>query len=138
MINVGDLIDNYRTWLGVRFLHQGRSRLGCDCLGYIAAGAAEIGSPVFLDNLPINYGRDPQSLLLEKLERLTRKIDLQPGCLVTVQWPNTPFASHGAIYTGTTLLHSYQASGKVIEATYGRQWVARTTGAWAIPLVAYQ
>lgn len=137
MIEVGTLIENYREWLGVRFLHQGRSRLGCDCLGFVAGGAAEVGSSVFLDNLPIDYGRDPQAILLEKLEALTRKIELQAGCLITIQWPQTKFASHGAIYTGTSIIHAYAGNSKVIETTYGRQWIARTTAAWAIPLVKY-
>lgn len=137
MILPHDLIENYREWLGVKFLHQGRTRLGADCLGFIAAGAAEVGSTVFLKHLPINYARNPQSLLLDKLELLTRKIDLQPGALLTVRWPGDKFASHGSIFTGSTIIHCYEANRKVIEHSYSGAWVARTTSIWAIPLVRY-
>lgn len=137
MISPHQLIENCREWVGVPFLHQGRNRFGADCLGFIAASAAEAGSGVFLENLPINYARNPQSLLLDKLERLTRRVELQPGCLITIKWPLTPVASHAAIYTGTSIIHSYEANRKVIEHGYARQWIARTDSIWAIPLVAY-
>jgi cell wall-associated NlpC family hydrolase len=139
-IDVQTLIDNYREWAvaGVRFLHQGRSRFGADCLGLIAAGAAEVGSSVFLSHLPINYGRDPQAILMQKLESLTRRIELQPGALVTIKWPLAEFASHAAIFTGRSIIHSYQSNGKVVEHSYGKQWIARTDSIWAIPLVRYQ
>lgn len=138
LVDVHTLVENYRSWLGVKFLHQGRSRFGADCLGFIAAGANEVGSPLFLDNLPINYARNPQSLLLDSLEQLTRTIDLQPGALVTIKWPQTKVASHAAIYTGSTIIHSYESNGEVVEHIYAKQWVARTDSIWAIPLVAYQ
>lgn len=139
MIGVDELLCNYRTWLGVKFLHQGRTRLGCDCLGFIAAGANEVGSSIFLEQLPGNYARNPQSLLLEKLGELTRKIDEQPGALITVQWPLHEFASHGAVLTREgTIIHCNQPNGKVVEHTYGGQWRQRTHSIWAIPLVIYQ
>lgn len=137
-IAVHDLIENYRQWLGVPFLHQGRSRLGADCLGFIAAGAAEEGSHLFLDNLPVNYARSPQRLLLDKLESLTHQIAIQPGALITIRWPGDAFASHGAIYTGTSMIHCYEANRRVVEHGYAGPWVARTTSIWAIPLVKYQ
>lgn len=138
IIEPESLIANYREWIGIRFLHQGRSRLGVDCLGFIAAGAAEVGSNVFLDHLPPNYGRDPQSILIEGLEKLTRKIDLQPGALVTVRWPLTQFASHAMIYTGESIVHAFQSVGRVVETQFGDQWRSRMTAAWAIPLVKYK
>jgi cell wall-associated NlpC family hydrolase len=136
-IAVHDLVENYRSWLHVKFLHQGRTRLGADCLGFIAAGANEVGSSLFLDNLPINYARNPQSLLLDSLEQLTRKIDLQPGALIAIKWPFTQVASHAAIYTGTSIIHSYEANREVIEHGYVQPWIARTDSVWAIPLVKY-
>lgn len=138
MIEPDALVCNYRTWLGVKFLHQGRTRLGCDCLGFIAGGAAELGSSVFLDHLPLNYARNPQSLLLDRLEILSRRVKLQAGALITIKWPLHQYASHAAIYTGSTLIHSYQANGKVVEHGYREPWISRTDSIWAIPLVIYQ
>jgi cell wall-associated NlpC family hydrolase len=138
MISTSQVIDNARSWLGVRFLHQGRSRHGVDCLGFIAAVLDELGSDVFMRYLPRAYGRDPQSLLIDRLSALSRQIPLQPGALALIKWPASEHPSHAAIYTGSTLIHCFQSEGRVIEHGYRGPWVARTMSVWALPLVVYQ
>jgi cell wall-associated NlpC family hydrolase len=138
MISVPRLVKEARSWVGVRFLHQGRSRYGVDCLGFIASVLNDLGSSVLLDHLPADYGRDPQSLLLQGLEGLCRQIPLQPGALIAIQFPLTPFPSHAAIYTGESIVHSLQSNGKVIETSYGAPWTFHTRSIWALPLVVYQ
>lgn len=137
MILPSNLIDQARAWLGVPFLHQGRTRHGADCLGYISALLAELGSQTFLTYLPKTYGRGPQSLLLEGLTRLTREIPLQPAALVLIQWPMTSDASHAGIYTGESLIHCTEENRKVVEHGYRDPWVRRTVSVWALPLVQY-
>jgi cell wall-associated NlpC family hydrolase len=137
MISAEDVIDQARQWTGVRFLHQGRTRFGADCLGFIAAMLAELNSRTFIDFLPKTYGRSPQTLLIEGLAHLTREIPLQPGALILFQWPMTSFPSHAAIYTGENMIHSYQTEGKVVEHGYRDPWVRRAAGFWALPEVVY-
>jgi cell wall-associated NlpC family hydrolase len=137
VISTAEVIDNARSWLGVRFLHQGRSRYGADCLGFIAAMLHELGSDVFLTHLPHNYARSPQSLLIDGLTQLTCEIPLQAGALVLIKWPQTTDPSHAALYTGTSLIHCFATQGKVLEHGYRGPWVARTASVWALPLVSY-
>jgi cell wall-associated NlpC family hydrolase len=137
VIEAPALIENARSWAGVRFLHQGRSRHGADCLGYIAAMLSELGSDTFLQELPHNYARSPQSLLIEGLTRLCRQIPLQPAALILFQWPHTPDASHAAVYTGTTMIHAYQSLGKVVEHGFRGPWAKRAVSYWAMPEVIY-
>jgi cell wall-associated NlpC family hydrolase len=137
VIHTPDVIENARSWLGVRFLHQGRSRFGVDCLGFIAAMLHELGSDVFMRHLPQAYGRDPQALLIDGLTNLTCEIPLQAGALVLIKWPASKFPSHAAVYTGTTLIHCFQSQGRVLEHGYRGPWVARTASVWALPLVVY-
>lgn len=138
MISTAQVIENARTWLGVRFVHQGRSRHGVDCLGFVAAMMHELGSDVFLDHLPVNYARSPQASLTPGLQAVTCEIPLQPGALIIVQWANTPCPSHAAIYTDTnTLIHCNSIHRKVIEHGYRGPWVTRTASIWALPLVTY-
>ena len=138
MIAPQDIIDQAREWVGVRFVHQGRSRFGADCLGFIAAMLAELGSRCFLDYLPHNYSRDPNALLIDSLPLLSREIELQPAALLLMQFPQAKLPSHAAIYTGVSIIHCYQIEGKVIEHTYGAPWLTRTKSIWALPLVTYQ
>lgn len=140
MIEAAALIANAREWSDarVKFLHQGRSRHGADCLGFIAACLAELQSMTFIEYLPKNYGRAPQTLLIDGLHQLCRQIPLQPAALILFQWPKTPFPSHAGIYTGENLIHSFQAEGRVIEHGYRGPWVNRTAGIWALPEVIYE
>jgi len=132
------LIAQARQWVGVKFLHQGRSRDGADCLGFISAMLSELGDGVFLNNLPQNYGRSPQAILLESLTRLTHKIPLQPAALVLIQWPMTPYPSHAGIFTGSNLIHCTQENLKVVEHGYRAPWPKRTASVWALPGVTYE
>jgi cell wall-associated NlpC family hydrolase len=138
MISPQEVVDNARSWVGVKFQHQGRTRMGCDCLGFIAACMAELNSWTLIYNLPVNYARNPQSLLVDGLKDLTREIPLEAGALILFQFPKTEYPSHAAIYTGDSMIHSHQPNGQVVEHGYRGPWRKYTKGYWALPLVTYQ
>lgn len=137
MIAPAAVIAQARSWVGVPFLHQGRTRFAADCLGYIAAMMAELDSFTLLERLPWAYSRMPQRELADGIALVCRPIDLQPAALVLIQWPRTGFASHAGIYTGENLIHCSAPDGKVVEHGYGRPWTHRTASVWALPLVRY-
>lgn len=137
MIPAAAVIECARSWVGVRFLHQGRTRFGADCLGFVAAMLAELGSPIGLELLPVNYSRMPGPRVLEVLTEYCRNIPLEPAALLAIQFPQAQFPSHAAIYTGESIIHCDQLSGGVREVTYGRPWTSRTKSIWALPLVVY-
>jgi cell wall-associated NlpC family hydrolase len=138
MIQTQDLISQAREWMGVRFLHQGRTRFGCDCLGFIAGVLHELGSEVLLDNLPRAYGRNPQALLKAGLGGLTHELtSLEAGALIVVQFPQAKYASHAALYTGESIIHQFESVGKVTEHGYRGAWVKQSDSVWALPLVVY-
>lgn len=138
MITPTELTAQARQWLGVPFLHQGRTRFGADCLGYLSALLAELGDATFLDYLPKTYGRGPQRLLLEGLTALTYQRALEAGTLVLIQWPMTEHASHAGLYTGESLIHCTEENGRVVEHGYREPWMRRTVSVWALPGVTYQ
>lgn len=131
------LIKQARAWLGVPFRHQGRTRISCDCLGYIAGMLGELDSATALELLPINYGREPQSMLLEILTKHCTQTTLKPAVLLAIQWPHAEYPSHAAIYTGESMIHCYEAVGRVVEHGYRPPWIARTASIWALPDVTY-
>lgn len=132
-----DVAAEARTWVGVPFLHQGRSRSGVDCIGFVASVSAALGSRVFMDALPSNYARAAQARLVDGLAMHTRQIPLQVGAVVLIKWPFEEHASHAAIYTGESLIHCYEAERSVIEHGYSIPWPHRTTSVWAMPGVTY-
>jgi hypothetical protein len=42
-----DIVDQAKTWIGVRFRHCGRSRTGVDCAGLVIKVAHEMGFTTF-------------------------------------------------------------------------------------------
>lgn len=59
-----NVLDQARSWLGVPFLHQGRSRVGVDCVGLLIAVARSVGYEVMdLDA----YKRTPQPSVMGAL-----------------------------------------------------------------------
>lgn len=138
MIPPDAVVDRARTWLGVRFLHQGRSHAGADCLGFIAAVLGELGDGTALEHLPANYARNPQSLLVDKLTALCLRGPLVPATLILIKFPLTEHPSHAAIFTGESMIHSDQMAGKVVEHSYAGPWLKRTDSIWQLPGVTYQ
>lgn len=137
MISPQEVVDQARSWIGVKFQHQGRTRMGCDCLGFIAACMAELNSWTLIHGLPVDYARNPQSLLIDGLNRLSEEIQLKPGALILFQFPKAEHPSHAAIYTGESMIHAHQPNGKVVEHGYRGPWLKYTKSYWALPLVTY-
>lgn len=137
MITSVDIVKSARSWLGVPFLHQGRSRHGVDCIGYVSALCAELGEFTPLDNLPHNYARNPQALLLDAIRMLCKPATLETGCLILMQWPHARYPSHAGIYTGTSMIHCNEAVGRVVEHGYSTPWPERTASLWRLPGVTY-
>lgn len=133
-----DIVAAARDWKGVPFLHQGRSRHGVDCIGFIAAMCAELGISKWLELLPHNYARNPQAQLSAALHaHASLSYHLQPGIVLLIKWPKSEHASHCAIYTGESMIHSYQRLGAVKEHSYDEVWQRMTDSAWLIPGVNY-
>jgi cell wall-associated NlpC family hydrolase len=130
------LIAEARTWVGVPFLHQGRSRDGVDCIGLIVETCRACGV------LPIDfstgvYGRVPAHDMLRT--RIAAHCERLPsarvGSLVVIRWARE--ASHVALCLGETLVHAYERVGRVVEHGYRGRWVRMTDSAWALPGIEY-
>ena len=137
MIEPAAVIAQARTWVGIPFLHQGRSRYGVDCLGFVACVMNELGVSEFLNHLPHNYERNPQAKFADTLPDFSREIPLQPAALLMIVFPFAKWPSHCAIYTGTTMIHCHEMDRKVVEHGFQEPWIMRTKSYWALPLVTY-
>lgn len=139
MITVEQLIEDARSWIGVPFHHQGRSRLGIDCIGLPEVILRERGVLPEGFEVDLTYGRMPQAALVEGLTRWCTEVDVPiRGGLVAIQWPRTVAVSHVAIFTGSTLIHALGRGGiGVCEHAYRGHWLKLSRSFWKLPGVAY-
>ena len=130
------LITEARRWVGRPFLHQGTNWDGVDCVGLIVALCKSQGllAPEFATG---TYGRIPandmlQGRIAEHCEPLAVP---EPGALLVIRW--TREASHVALCTGETMIHSNERMSRVVEHGYRGRWVRMTSSAWKLPGLAY-
>ena len=119
-----DLVTAARGWIGTPFRHQGRNKLGIDCLGLLLVAAKDCG--VALDDLK-GYPRTPDghTLRAECEKQLIKKIgkDLREGDILLMSFGRYP--QHIAIKTDIGIIHAFQESGRVVEHNIDQKWLNR-------------
>lgn len=132
MTTGAEIVAAARGWVGVPFRHQGRDReAGVDCVGLVIVVAQELG--LVPANFERNdYGRLPTRGELDaKIMQHCTPTELTPGCVCAIRW-NKELA-HVAIFTGDTLIHSYESVGKVVEHGFRGRWVRLVDSTWRLP-----
>lgn len=122
-----------RSWLGVRWLHQGRNRHGVDCIGLllVTCWALEL-----TDYDVSGYGRSPNAdFMRRECDRLmVPSAAPRPGDVYLMRFGTEP--QHIAIATERGLLHAYAPARKVVETTLPDAWRPRIVAAYTVPGVA--
>ena len=137
MITGADIVTEARQWIGTRYVHQGRTRYGVDCVGLVICVRDAVEPAPELMAEITNYARNPQAELIKRAEKYcTRLTQPEPGCVILIKWFNDKDPSHAAICTGPTMIHSYKNAGKVVEVGYRFQWLRWTHSLWRLPGVA--
>lgn len=138
MTTRAQVIDAARSYLNVRFHHQGRTRAGLDCVGLVIRVAHDLGLTTFDVS---GYGRYPQADLLRRhlAEQCTPVDVVQPGDVVLMRFETDP--QHVALvgdyrYGGLSLIHAFAPSRKVVEHQCDSLWRGRLLGAYSLPGVA--
>ena len=115
-----EIIRQARSWIGVRFRHQGRSRQGIDCVGLVYVVGKSLG---LLSYDFRGYGRDTSiEVIAPHLQRAGMvqrplKTDAQLGDVILLEDRAMPI--HLAIFSASGM--AIQASAmhrKVIEGVY--------------------
>jgi hypothetical protein len=145
MTNACDVIACARRFSGVRFMHQGRSVAGLDCLGLLVLTARTLGLSFggnAVDTLDIpNYGTRPDVVLLKhKLDTHLTAIPLDAvseGDVVVLKVDGLP--QHLALITDYPMqgelgmIHAYAPARQVIEHRYDVQWRRQSYLAYRLP-----
>ena len=120
-----------RSYIGVRWKHQGRDRRGIDCGGLIAVCMRAVGRPVVE---PIGYGRLPYRGALEATLRDNYgdpvsggEIRFGDSALFNIgnRAPNHTGIIGNYIHGGLSLIHAYAVNREVVESPLDDVWLGK-------------
>ena len=117
-----DIVTEARTWLGVRWRHQGRTRFGIDCVGLIVVVGRELG---LLDYDFGGYGRRPDKSFMSHFETNGTRVpraDRQAGDVAIFKDQNYPchVGLFGSKADRLTVIHA-RAPKKVVEEYFANE-----------------
>ena len=132
-----DFIAAARSWIGTRWVHQGRNRAGVDCVGLLLMAAADIG--IELPDMP-GYRRSPNPALFVThiRDNSLAVAEPTPGTFGIFRDGTQP--CHVGIFAERdghlTLIHAYSALGKVLEEDFIHDWPKKLVEVRAIEGIA--
>jgi cell wall-associated NlpC family hydrolase len=132
------IVAEARTWLGVRWQHQGRSRAGVDCAGVVIRVAQDLGLTDFDITGYARLATD-ETMAQACREQLVPVAfhAMQPGDVLTLAWQRQRHIGIVGGHAGAlTLIHAYLHSRKVVEARLDDAMMARAIAAFRFPEVA--
>jgi cell wall-associated NlpC family hydrolase len=126
MTQVDNFIAEARAYLGVPWVHQGRSRDGIDCLGLVvqAARVSHANTVDLRDYAAQAHDETMLQVCHQHMDRVQTS-DLLPGDVVIAKYGNQ---RHMAIVTDypvageLALLHASSIYGKVVEHRLDATW----------------
>lgn len=149
-----DWLNALNSYKGVRFLHQGRSRAGVDCVGLLSCAAADLGYANEVQANLRDYQRYPDSTMFQRRigDFLTQmpynrlqpiRKQLKPGDVMVFWVDRRGLPRHVAVYTGVNnsgfdmMLHAYAKTPKCVveQAIDPGFWYQRLDSLWRLPML---
>ena len=126
------LIAEARTWIGVPFRHQGRTRRGVDCIGFLGAVANTCGAVV---TLPTDYGMDVDpARFIRGIREWLEEIPISRACegdFLVIRFKC--LGTHLVLRTDVGIIHASTSAGKVVEHNLDRTWERCALTAFRLP-----
>ena len=137
MVCRDDIVNEARTWIGVKWKHQGRTRDGIDCAGLIVL----VGKSLGLTNYDYTeYRRHSQSVnfadyFLDGGGIKKNAKDVSAGDILIFRQVQYP--CHSAIVSKKNgilhIIHSYVPRRVVFEESLSKLWLERRIYAFSYP-----
>jgi cell wall-associated NlpC family hydrolase len=142
VITADQLITAARSLKGVPWHHQGRTKNGVDCAGFVDLATKTAGHDMeeYLgQRAPKNYSRSASPVLLELTAKYGERISKPcPGCLVLFKFDGEIHPRHYGIVTyDGYVIHANSMHGGVMEHGLRAQWARWVHSYWKIPGVLY-
>tara|TARA_R110000824_G_scaffold279432_2_gene467623 strand:- start:1010 stop:1405 length:396 start_codon:yes stop_codon:yes gene_type:complete len=128
---MSNIADTARKYLGVPFVHQGRSAEGLDCVGLLVQVASDLGLEAHDFTA---YSLRPKAakliaLIGESCDRVTG--EPKPGDILIFAMIGPSWPQHAAIKTEAGMIHSYRGGpNKVIEVSFDDHWKEKLHSTW--------
>lgn len=123
MPSSAEFIDAARGYIGTRWMHQGRSARGIDCVGLVLLSAAQIG--IEIPDMQ-GYRRSPNpALFLGHIRNNTIPADAPvPGTIGVFRDGNQPchVGIFATLHDQLSLIHAYAGTGLVMEEVFIHDW----------------
>lgn len=117
-----------RSYIGVRWRHQGRSRRGVDCAGLVACALQDAGRPI---EDRTTYGREPymhslEAVLLSHFGDPLPANQMRVGDVALMHFRNGDPSHVGILgdylYGGLSLIHAHATTRHVVEHRLDDEW----------------
>ena len=122
-----------RSWIGVPWIHQGRTRSGVDCGGLIIGLCTELGMD--FSAVPMDYPRRKRDTFIQQwCEHFFIPQGRTPGAPGDIhlyllgRWPQ-----HMAVWTGESVVHITVESRKVSETELDPRLAERLVCSYRLP-----
>lgn len=133
MITGLQVVAAARSFVGVPFVHMGRSSRGCDCIGLVIAVADQLG---LRRPEKLVYKELPDLLLFDAMRQYADMVDdPSPGDLVRFTVAGRPqhvgiLSNHPSGTFG--VIHAYMTATRVCEHVLDLKWRRRIQSFWRI------
>lgn len=120
-----DLVDKCRSFVGTKFVHQGRSKHGVDCAGLIVLSAKELGASV--DDFTAYTMQPSAAVFFEYISKHADRVpdhEMQLGDLLIFEFDANP--QHIAILSKVNpfyMIHAANMHRKVVEHRIDEKWM---------------
>jgi len=121
-----EYVEAARGWIGTRWVHQGRTRRGIDCVGLLIVAGADVG--IAVPDIP-GYRRtpEPKRFVSFIIENSDQQDEIAPGHFGIFRDGNQPchvgiFAEQNGV---TTFIHAYAGRKVVMEEPFIHDWPNR-------------
>ncbi len=129
------IVDEARTWLGVKWVHQGRTRLGIDCAGLIVLVAKALDLSDY-DSVAYHRTAVSTNFLNHFAPNMDSKpiLDALPGDVLLFR--DSAFPCHSAIvgtlHGGPSIIHAHALRRMVVEERLDQgDWLDRRVACFA-------
>jgi cell wall-associated NlpC family hydrolase len=137
MLTAANFVGQARSWLGVPWVHQGRSRAGVDCVGLLVCAARELGLAAGAVDVQ-DYARQPHGGRLREMAEqhlVPSGYPLQPGHVVLMRFDGEEqhIGLIGDYPAGLSLIHAHSRLGSVVEHRLADVWAQRIMSIYRVP-----
>lgn len=128
------IVKTARSFIGVPFVHQGRSEFGIDCIGLAAVIADALGIE-YEDDTTYTRTSPKKYTIEEKFSTYLTKVEkpFQLGDFVSFWIRKSKYPQHVGIISKLdplSMVHTHAGVKRVVEHPLNDWWLKRVSGVW--------